>query len=141
MATITGLAGVQVLPGSADYDDHRYQYATSTYGDERDLSPALIVNPKNKDDIIKTLKYAKDKKVAVAIKTGGHQYSGASSCGAPNIQLDLGDTFRGPDDRKFFEKDGKAWVRTSVSWALGDFNKWLASYSQLTLLRSLLGGC
>ncbi|KAI1267106.1 hypothetical protein F5Y18DRAFT_424945 [Xylariaceae sp. FL1019] len=126
MVTIAGLSGAQFTPGTEVYQDAKYQYATSTYGVERDLNPALIVQPLNIDDIIKTLKYAKEKKVAVAIKTGGHQYSGASSTSAPNIQLDLEKTFRGPLDRAIFRKDGKAYARTSVSWSLGEFNAWLA---------------
>ncbi|KAI1330965.1 hypothetical protein F5Y16DRAFT_408403 [Xylariaceae sp. FL0255] len=125
MATISGLTGAQYRPVDKDYDENRYQYATSTYGVERDLNPALIVTPLNKEDIARTLLYAKEKGVAVAIKTGGHQYSGASSCSAPNIQLDLARTFRGPDDRAIFRKDGKAYARTSVSWSLGEFNAWL----------------
>lgn len=124
MMTIAGITGTQYLPGNRDFEENKYQYATSTYGVERDLNPGLIVRPKNKEDIILTLKYAKEKGVAVAIKTGGHQYSGASSTSAPNIQLDLEDTFKGPDDRKLFRKDGKAYVRTSVSWSLGEFNAW-----------------
>ncbi|KAI0150348.1 FAD-binding domain-containing protein [Xylariaceae sp. FL1272] len=126
MATIAGLSGAQFVPGTDVYNDNRYQYATSTYGVERDLNPGLIVQPLNTDDIIKTLRYAKEKKVAVAIKTGGHQYSGASSTSAPNIQLDLEKTFRAPSDRAIFRKDGKAYARTSVSWSLGEFNAWLA---------------
>ncbi|KAI1774423.1 FAD-binding domain-containing protein [Hypoxylon cercidicola] len=125
MVTISGISGNQYVPGTKDYDEIKYQYATSTYGEERDLNPGLIVQPKTKEDIVLTLKYAKEKKIAVAIKTGGHQYSGASSTGAPNIQLDLENSFRGPGDRTIFEKDGKAYARTSVSWSLGEFNAWI----------------
>jgi hypothetical protein len=123
IATISGVVGAQDLPGTKRYDEFKYQYATSTYGVERDLNPALLVRPKNKEDIVQTLKYAKEKGVAVAIKTGGHQYSGASSTSAPNIQLDLEHTFRAPDDRVLFRAEGKA--RSSVSWSLGEFNAWL----------------
>jgi FAD/FMN-containing dehydrogenase len=125
VATIAGITGTQFLPGTTAYDLNKYQYATSTYGVERDLNPGLIVRPKTKEDIVLALKYAKEKGVAVAIKTGGHQYSGASSTSAPNIQLDLEDSFKGPDDRAIFRKDDKAYARTSVSWSLGEFNAWL----------------
>lgn len=126
MATIEGISGNQYVPGTKVYDDVRYQYATSTYGEERDLNPGLIVQPKTKEDIVLTLRYAKEKGIAVAVKTGGHQYSGASSTSAPNIQLDLENSFRGAEDRVIFEKDRKAYARTSVSWSLGEFNAWLA---------------
>ena len=126
MATIAGISGKQYLAGTDDYMEQKYQYATSSHGQDHNMNPALIIQPRDKEDIKLVLKYAKDNKIAVAIRTGGHQYSGASSTGAPNIQLDLGDTFHGPDDRAVLEKDEKSYVRSSVSWSLGDFNEYLA---------------
>jgi hypothetical protein len=125
MATINGITGAQYTKGSQEYEQRKYQYATSSYETEKRMDPALIVYPTSKNDIALALKYAKAQKIAVAIRTGGHQYSGASSTLAPNIQLDLKKTFRNADDRNFFEKDGKAFVRTSVSWSLGAFNEYL----------------
>lgn len=122
MATIAGVTGKQYLHGSKSYSEASYQYATSSHGKDHDMNPGLIIQPSNKNDIVLALKYAKANKLAVAIRTGGHQYSGASSTSAPNIQLDLGETFQGPDDRHIFDIDGKSFVRTSVSWSLGDFN-------------------
>ena len=115
MATITGITGNQYTIGTQEYENIRYQYATSSYETENRMSPQLIIQPQNKNDIALTLKYAKSQKIAVAIRTGGHQYCGASSTSAPNIQLDLKRTFRGVDDQRFFETGGKAFVRTSVS--------------------------
>lgn len=74
MATISGIAGAQIAEGSEDYDESRYQYATSSYPEER-MKPALIIYPTNKEEIAQTLKYAKSQGIAVAIRTGGHQYS------------------------------------------------------------------
>lgn len=126
MAHITGITGVQVSNNEGkEYIDTKYQYATTTYGDEHGMKPALIVQPKTKHDISQTIKYANTQNVAVATRTGGHQYSGASSTLAPNIQLDLKMSFRGDDDRQIFEKDGETFVRTGVSYALGEFNKFL----------------
>jgi hypothetical protein len=85
--------------------------------------PALIVKPKNREDIAATLEYAKTNGIGVAIRTGGHQYSGASSSTAPNIQLDLSKTFQGPDDRILLRKRGL--LRTSVSWSLKEFSAYL----------------
>ncbi|KAI1463428.1 FAD-binding domain-containing protein [Daldinia caldariorum] len=129
MTAIVGISGDQYIPGSKEYDEVKYQYATSTYGKERDLNPGLIVQPKTKEDIVLVLKHSKEKKVAVAIKTGGHQYSGSSSTSAPNIQLDLRHSFRGSEDRAIFEKDGKTYARTSVSWSLGEFNAWVTEHN------------
>lgn len=128
MATINGIVGTQYTPGTKEYEARRYQYATSSYETENRMEPKLIITPNNKDDIALALKYAKSQNIAVAIRTGGHQYSGASSTSAPNIQLDLKRTFRADEDRRFFEADGKAFVRTSVSWSLGAFNEYLKSH-------------
>ena len=125
MATITGVTGQQFVQGTEPYHSEKYQYATSSHGVDHGMDPALIVKPSGKDDIIKVLQYAKEKKIAVAIRTGGHQYSGASSPSAPHIQLDLHETFRRPEDRAIVQKDGKTRVYTSVSWSLGDFNAYL----------------
>lgn len=125
MATITGVTGQQFVPGSHAYQDQKYQYASSSHEVDHHMDPGLIIKPKNKDDIALALKYAKSQKIAVAIRTGGHQYSGASSTSGPNIQLNLKETFRGPDDQTIFEKDGQTFIRTSVSWSLGQFNAYL----------------
>lgn len=125
MATIAGIAGNQFPQGTQSYQNFKYQYASSSHEVDHNMNPALIIQAKNKDDIVNVLKYAKAQKIAVAIRTGGHQYSGASSTSAPNIQLDLKKTFLGPDDQAIFEKGGKTYVRTSVSWSLGAFNAYL----------------
>jgi hypothetical protein len=129
MATINGITGNQFTPGEGDYNDHRYQYALSSFQDNNRIAPGLIVYPANKQEIVLTLKYAKSQKIAVSIRTGGHQYCGASSTIAPNIQLDLSQTFKNPkEDFVYFEKDGNAFVRTSVSWPLGEFADFLGSH-------------
>jgi len=125
MATINGVIGAQYTVDQPGYDDRKYQYATSSYGDEHKMKPALIVYPTSKADISKAIQYARSEGISIAVRTGGHQYSGASSTMAPNIQLDLKKTFRGTDDRQVFEKDGETFVRTGVSWPLGAFNKFL----------------
>lgn len=128
MATIAGISGNQTAQGTKAYEDEKYQYASSSHEVDHNMNPGLIIQPRNKDDIALALKYAKSKKIAVAIRTGGHQYSGASSTSASNIQLDLRTTFRGPDDQAIFEKNGRTFVRTSVSWSLGDFNEFLTKH-------------
>ncbi|KAH8591359.1 hypothetical protein B0O99DRAFT_519748 [Bisporella sp. PMI_857] len=119
---IQDLEGSQYQPFSREYEERRNQYATSSYAIEQRMNPALIIFPKSKTDIIAVIKYARENKVGIAIRTGGHQYSGASSTKAPNIQLDLKMTFRGLDDFEVFEKGEETFVRTSVSWSIGDFN-------------------
>ena len=103
------------------YQDAKYQYATSSHEDRTD--PQLILYAKNIDDIKSAIKYAKSKNVAIAIRTGGHQYSGASSTSGPNIQLDVSRTFA--NDISYREENGQHLVRASVSWELKFFNKYL----------------
>lgn len=132
MATIEGVTGLQYVR-SADpikqqaYQNNNYQYATSTHQFDHDMNPALIVQPKNDNDIVTAVKYAKTNKISIAIKSGGHQYSGASSTSGNNIVIDLRLTFR--DTTKDLivlpEGGGKKFVYASVSWSLGEFNGFL----------------
>ncbi|KAN0110838.1 hypothetical protein V8E51_007225 [Hyaloscypha variabilis] len=129
MATIQGITGAQFTPESKDWADHKYQYALSSFVSDNRINPALIVYPKDKDEISLTIKYVKAQKVAIAIRTGGHQYCGASSTVAPNIQIDLSATFKTPDDMKYFEKGNEAFVGTSVSHPLHEFADFLGKHS------------
>ncbi|KAH6911197.1 hypothetical protein BKA70DRAFT_1385033 [Coprinopsis sp. MPI-PUGE-AT-0042] len=124
---IAGLAGQQFAPDHSDYGDWQDQYALSTYQAEHDMKPGLIVVANNIGDIKSTVLYAKQHKKAIAIRTGGHQYCGASSTGQDNILLDVSTTFRNPEDLTHFEKGNQRFVRTSVSQSLGDFNAYLGS--------------
>lgn len=81
------------------------------------------MKPKNREDIAAVLEYAEKYQVGVAIRTGGHQYSGASSATAPNIQMDLSETFQGPDDRILLKRHNL--LRTSVSWSLKELSAYL----------------
>ncbi|KAJ6081410.1 hypothetical protein N7499_006284 [Penicillium canescens] len=128
MATIANIKGNQFKQGTQAHQNNKYQYASSSHEIDHNMDPALIIQPQNKDDIVLALNYAKSKKIAVAIRTGGHQYSGASSTSAPNIQLDLKQTFRGPEDLRVFELNGRSFARTSVSWSLGKFNAFLKTH-------------
>jgi hypothetical protein len=143
-AAIPDLVGSLFTQGTQPYENNKYQYAWSSHGIEHNMNPALIVSAKSKSDILATLAYARKEGVAVAIRTGGHQYSGASSTAAPNVLLDLSRTFRGDEDLRlldeFVDKPGKGqedgWkegerrrlVFVSVSHALDEFNRWLGKH-------------
>ena len=92
---IAGVEGkVFLRDGSEAYTEASYQYATSSYLYDGPLSmqPAVIIYAKNESDVKLVLKYAKAKGIAVAVRTGGHQYSGASSTtGITLSYLNLGD--------------------------------------------------
>lgn len=128
MVTIAGITGEQYTPRTPGYEQRSTQYATTSFTTPERFTPALIVYPKNKAEISKVLQYARTQKVAVALRTGGHHYAGASSTAAPNIQLDISKTFRHPtNDLKFYEKDGEAFLFSSVSWSLENMSEFLRS--------------
>jgi len=134
MVRIQGVQGMQYLrDGTAtekrDYAFFNQQYASSSHGKDHDMSPSAIVQCKDDEDVINALKWAVDNKVAVAIKTGGHQYSGASSTGGKNIQIDLGDTYKDlmvvePTEPNSLDP-GRTLVYAGVSNTLMEFNDYL----------------
>ncbi|KAJ7626110.1 hypothetical protein FB45DRAFT_836351 [Roridomyces roridus] len=128
MATITNLTGQQFLPNSPEYPLWQWQYATSTFAASHDMRPGLIVQPADKTDIKRVIAYAKAHGTAISIRSGGHHYSGASSTGPANIQLDLRSTFQGPEDLVYVEKGGSSFVRASVSHSVGEFNEFLGEH-------------
>ncbi|KAH6901127.1 hypothetical protein BKA70DRAFT_1524803 [Coprinopsis sp. MPI-PUGE-AT-0042] len=102
---IAGLAGQQFAPDHDGYDTWQKQYASSTHQTEHDMNPGLIVVANNIEDINQPCQYAKQFKKAIAIRTGGHQYSGASSTGQDNNPYrPISKTFANPEDRTYFEK-------------------------------------
>jgi len=65
-----------------------YQYATSSFTLGR-IDPLFTVFVDNDNDIFKAINYARKYGCSIAVRTGGHHYSGASSTSGLNIQLDL----------------------------------------------------
>ncbi|KAM0259569.1 hypothetical protein ACHAQJ_003295 [Trichoderma viride] len=115
--------GSQLKPGTAAYEQANDIYATSTYGQERNMNPGEILQPTNVQDIQNVVRYANKFGKPLAIRTGGHQYSGASSTGPNGIQLDLELTFRDQkQDLKLIRdtENDKVYIRSSVSWSLSE---------------------
>jgi FAD/FMN-containing dehydrogenase len=107
-----------VKRGDPGYEKARIQYATTSR--EKDygyMDPGAIIYPKGDADILKAIAYAQEHKLAIAIRTGGHQYSGASSTSGKNIQIDLSKTYREYE----FDKETSI-VTTGVSRMLGSLN-------------------
>ncbi|KAI9241203.1 MAG: hypothetical protein BYD32DRAFT_356251, partial [Podila humilis] len=98
------------------------QYASSSYPQGL-IQPKYIIYPRGDDEVIKAIQYAKKNKLAVAIRTGGHQYSGASSTYGNNIQLDLSNTY---DDLRW-ENTECTLVTVGVSYSLRVFHDKLAA--------------
>ena len=77
------------------YDQARTQFAShlgdTAQADHR-LSPSLIVHPATEADLTQTIRFACARGYVIAARSGGHQYSGLSSCPrdlGPSIQVDL----------------------------------------------------
>ena len=78
LINIVGLEEKVVAKGFPGYDDlMEQQYAYSSHSD--DMAPLFIIKPQDEEDIIQVLRFAAEKNYRVAVRTGGHQYSGASS--------------------------------------------------------------
>ncbi|KAG0078479.1 hypothetical protein BGZ93_010240 [Podila epicladia] len=108
--------------GEPRYDEHCYQYASSSYT-QGIIQPKYIIYPTGDDEVIKAIQYAKANNLAVAVRTGGHQYSGASSTYGDNIQLALSRTY--VDFR--WENTDFTLVTVGVSYSLRIFHQKLAA--------------
>ncbi|KAF9343487.1 hypothetical protein BGX26_005647 [Mortierella sp. AD094] len=88
-----GFHGKVVQRGDEAYEESIYQYAWSSHIKEGIIEPEAVLYAQDDDDVIAAINYAKTHNVAVALRTGGHQYSGASSTNGRNIQLDLSSAY------------------------------------------------
>ena len=76
-----------------------------------------LIYPKCLNDLKAIIKYANEKKLGIAVRTGGHQYCGYSSTSGTNIQLDLSDTFQSLDEDFQYFREANL-IRLGVSFAL-----------------------
>jgi FAD/FMN-containing dehydrogenase len=114
-ATASGFKGQWFIIGDAEYPQKRRQYATTSF-EEAEVSPRIILYAADEDDIQKAMALCRDLTMAIAVRTGGHQYCGYSSTAPANMQIDLSQTF--PE----YEYDCTTNVlRCGVSHALGDW--------------------
>jgi hypothetical protein len=91
-AKAAGFVGQWFIIGDDGYIQKRLQYATTSFA-EADVSPRIILYPVNVADILKAMDLCRELKMAIAVRTGGHQYCGYSSTAPVNMQLDLSETF------------------------------------------------
>ncbi|KAI9003453.1 hypothetical protein DFJ74DRAFT_438272 [Hyaloraphidium curvatum] len=80
--------GWVVHRGDKIFDPSRYQYCYASQPEGK-LDPAAIIYVEDVEDVKAAVKYAAAKGIAIAVRTGGHQYLGASSTNGDNIQIDL----------------------------------------------------
>jgi len=137
-AQVNNFIGMQYAREGNEYEKEDYnffnqQYATSSYINVADhnLDPALILKPKDDNDVKSAINYAVEHKVGIAIKSGGHQYSGACSCSGNNVQLDVSNAYK---DLKIISNptipvpDDRVLVFAGVGNQLQDFLAYLASH-------------
>lgn len=118
---IPNFAGPQFPRNSKSYENHRYQYGLSSHPDR--VYPAIVAYPTSIDDVQAAVLYAKSINAAVAIRTGGHQYSAASSTVGDNIQLDMSKAFKTVED---VSPNGDfTLLRVGISLNLREFNAFL----------------
>lgn len=82
------LRGELLLPGEPGYDVARRVLSESI-----DRHPALVVQPTGVADVRSAVNFAREHQLLLAVKCGGHSYSGKSTCDG-GMQIDLS-RFRG----------------------------------------------
>ncbi|CAH1211030.1 FAD-binding PCMH-type domain-containing protein [Candidatus Nitrotoga sp. BS] len=84
--------GQWFIIGDKEYPQKRLQYATTSF-EEAEVSPRIILYPAGEMDIQKAMGLCRELGMAIAVRTGGHQYCGYSSTLPVNMQIDLSQTF------------------------------------------------
>jgi hypothetical protein len=79
----SSLRGVLLLPGEAGYDQARRVLNTAI-----DRRPALVVQPTGAADVRTAVDFAREHRLRLAVKCGGHSHGGTSTCDG-GMQLDL----------------------------------------------------
>lgn len=77
------LRGRLLLPGQEGYD-----LARRVLNPTIDKHPALIVQPSGASDIMNAVSFARERELLLAVKCGGHSFSGKSTCEG-GMQIDL----------------------------------------------------
>jgi hypothetical protein len=116
--------GRVLFRGDDDYERYRYQYALTSV-DASTMAPALILVPRDSDDVVLAVQHADREGIAIALRTGGHQLSGASSTAGPNLLLDLRHTW----SHTTWHPD-RGLLEAGVSQDLGTFHGHLAARGQ-----------
>lgn len=126
-AQLPKFAGNVFEPNDPAYEEKRQQYATSSHDVNGSMKPAAIIYVKTGDDIKKAIAYAKENNIAIAVRTGGHQYTGASSTFGPNVQLDMSDP-KGEYGKPAEYDEPAGIVTLGVARTLGTLNNELCKF-------------
>ena len=83
------LRGNLLLAGDSGYD-----VARKLLNPSFDKFPALVVQPSGATDVASAVTFARERNLLVAVKCGGHSFSGKSTCNG-GMQIDLSAMMRG----------------------------------------------
>ena len=78
-----GFMGEIVLPGSAGYDAARIVWNAMI-----DRRPAIVARCDGVDDVVRSIRFAREQDLAIAVRSGGHSVGGFSTCD-DGIVIDL----------------------------------------------------
>ncbi|KAF9375040.1 hypothetical protein CPB97_011742 [Podila verticillata] len=121
-----GFRGKVIQRGDEPYKESIYQYAWSSYVKEGIIEPEAVLYAQDDGDVIAAINYAKTHNVAVALRTGGHQFSGASSTNGKNIQLDLSSAYT----EFHWDNADHSQATLGISINLGTFQKKLGEHGR-----------
>jgi FAD/FMN-containing dehydrogenase len=79
----SSLRGNLLLPGNEGYDQARRVLNPGI-----DKKPALVIQPNGATDIRRAVEFARERELLLAVKCGGHSFSGKSTCDG-GMQIDL----------------------------------------------------
>ena len=104
-----------------DFFVQSYQYGTTSHRDG-DMNPFAVIYPGSVEDIKCVVTLANQKDFGIAVRSGGHQYSGHSSTRGNNVLLDVSDVF---EDFTFPAKEDSNLALVGISLSLEEMNRHL----------------
>jgi FAD/FMN-containing dehydrogenase len=104
-----GITGKVILLGDADYHSARRVFS---FNPQTDKYPQMIVRCAEPEDATKAVRYAREKQLDVAVRSGGHDLLGASVCDGLVIDLSRMNTIRVDRDARTVRVEAGA--RSSV---------------------------
>lgn len=108
---VNSVAGRSITP-----HDHDYDLAREVWNHAFDKRPGLIVRGVNSTDVVRTIEFARENDLLLAVRSGGHSLAGKSTCEG-GVVLDL-------SDLKAIEVNtSRRRARAGSGLLIGDFDK------------------
>ena len=117
-----GLRGEVILPGQAGYDEAR-----TVWNAMIDRKPAAVVRCLGAADVIRSIGFARDQKLALAVKGGGHNIAGSAVCDG-GLMIDLSPM------RSVWVDATNGRARVEPGATLGDFDREAQAFGLATPL-------